>query len=274
MRIDSHQHFWYYNPEREGWITDQMSRIRKDFLPQDLKLVLEKNSMDGCILVQADDSEEETVRLLDFAADAPFVKAVVGWVDLTGDDCRERLEYYTRNEIFKGIRHTLQGVPEAVVLQDSFQRGIQLLSEFGLTYDLLIFQDQLPVATKLVKNHPHQAFVLDHMAKVQITSKVNPGWEAGIKELAKQENIFCKLSGFLVETEGLKWEPKSFDPFFEVVWNAFGEDRLMYGSDWPVCLAAGSYEDTVKLVESFFARKGSRALEKIMGKNAQRFYNL
>lgn len=251
-----------------------MSRIRKDFLPQDLQPVLKRNSIEGCVLVQADDSEEETLRLLDFAADAPFVKAVVGWVDLTGEDCRERLEYFSGNKLFKGIRHTLQSAPESFILGEAFQRGIGLLQEYRLTYDLLIFQDQLPVAKKLVSNHPGQPFVLDHMAKVRISSAVDPNWVAGIKELARQENVFCKLSGFLVETEGLKWKPEDFDPYFETVWNAFGEDRLMYGSDWPVCLAAGTYEDTLELVETFFARKGSRALQKIMWENAFKFYGL
>lgn len=274
MRIDSHQHFWFYNPIRESWISDDMKAIRKDFLPTDLEPELTKYNMDGCVLVQADDSEEETRLLLEFAAKAYFVKAVIGWIDLTAKEAQDRLVHYTQNQLFKGVRHTLQAESNSFILGSDFQKGISCLTDFQLTYDLLVLEHQLEAAGELVRRNPKQAFVLDHMAKPSISRGVSLEWKRGICKLAQYENAFCKVSGFLVETHGLQWKPEDFTPFLEVVWDAFGEDRLLYGSDWPVCLGAGTYADTLRIVECFFQTKGEKALHKIMGSNAKVFYGI
>lgn len=274
MRIDSHQHFWYYDPVREGWISDQMKKIRKDFLPKDLEPVLKQHHIDACVLVQANDSEAETNRLLEFAHQTHFVKAVVGWVDLTRPSVEQRLGFYTQNPVFKGVRHALQAESTEFILSEPFAHGLSELTKLNLTYDLLVLGHQLKATAELVRRNPDQAFVLDHMAKPSISKGVSSTWEEGIRTLARHRNVQCKVSGFLVETEGLQWEPDDFVPFLEVVWDAFGEDRLMYGSDWPVCLGAGSYGDTLQIVEAFFKKKGSAVLEKVMGKNAQDFYRI
>lgn len=274
MRIDSHQHFWYYNPIRESWISDEMKTIRKDFLPADLEPRLTRHNMEGCVLVQADDSEEETSLLLDFARKSHFVKAVVGWVDLTRKEGQEQLKQYTKNQLFKGVRHTLQAESSSFMLGADFQKGISWLTDLQLTYDLLVLEHQLEAAAELVRRNSKQAFVLDHMAKPSISKGVSLPWKKGIYELAKYDNVFCKVSGFLVETQDLQWKPEDFTPFLEVIWDAFGEDRLMYGSDWPVCLGAGSYADTIGIVEGFFETKGNRVLRKIMGVNAKVFYGI
>lgn len=274
IRIDSHQHFWYYSPERESWIPDEMSKIRKDFLPMDLLPVLDKNRMDGCILVQADDSEVETELLLDFASRHSFVKGVVGWVELRSENVMERLIHYSENPLLKGIRHTLQAYPAAYMLEKPFKNGLGKLSQFNLTFDLLVLEHQLETAVELVKAFPQQTFILDHLAKPSISRGISRKWVHGINELGAAGNVWCKVSGFLVETENFNWAPEEFTPFFEVVFQAFGEERLMYGSDWPVCLAAGEYEDTLRPVEHFFSTKGENVLGKIMGENATLIYRL
>lgn len=251
-----------------------MAKIRRDFLPSELEPALKQYNMDACVLVQADDSEAETNKLLEFARQTPLVKAVVGWVDLTRPTAKEQLEYYSQNPVFKGIRHTLQAESPEFILGEAFQEGLSQLTKLNLTYDLLVLEHQLKATAELVRRNPHQAFVLDHMAKPSISKGVSTSWEEGIRILARNPNACCKVSGFLVETAGLQWEPDDFLPFLEVIWEAFGEDRLMYGSDWPVCLGAGSYGDTVQIVETFFAEKGSAVLGKVMGKNAQNFYRI
>lgn len=274
MRIDSHQHFWYYHPEREGWIDDSMAVIRKDFLPQDLKPVLEKNNIEGCVAVEANDSEEESEFLLELAAKNPFIKGVVGWIDLSAENCEERLSYFAENTFFKGIRHTLQAETESFILSENFQNGISQLGKFNLSYDLLVYEHQLAAAIKLVKKFPNQRFVLDHMAKPQISIGPSEQWVSNIRELAGCGNVYCKLSGLVTETTGFNWNFEDFIPFLKVVADAFGQDKLMFGSDWPVCLAAGKYEDTFKIVKDFFSNHGEIVLEKIMGKNAIEFYKL
>jgi L-fuconolactonase len=270
MRIDSHQHFWYYNPQRESWITDEMSNIRKDFLPEDLGPVLERNNIDGCIAVQANESEEESQFLLDLASQNSFVKGVVGWVDLAADNCEERLAYFSKNPLFKGIRHTLQNEDS----HTNFKRGISCLRKFDFSCELLVREHQLPEVIALVKEYPAQRFLLDHMGKPQISQGLSNKWIENIQQLGACNNVSCKVSGFLSETESFEWDVNDFMPFFDAMAGAFGENRIMFGSDWPVCLAAGTYEDTVKIVERFFVNRGNSVLDKVMSTNAVIFYNL
>lgn len=274
MRIDSHQHFWYYHPQRESWITDDMAKIRRNFLPEDLKPILDKNKMDGCIAVQANDSEDETEFLLHLAQQHPFIKGVVGWVDLTAENVEERLSYFSQNPLFKGIRHTLQAESVEFITSKSFQRGIAKLNKFGLSYNLLVLEHQLAAATKLVRNFPEQRFVLDHLAKPQISKGVSHEWKDNIQELAQAGNVYCKISGLVTETANFEWTQEDFVPFLDVVLKSFGEDKLVFGSDWPVCLAAAEYSDTLEILNAYFSAHGENVSGKIFGSNAMEFYRL
>lgn len=274
MRIDSHQHFWRFDPIRDSWIDLSMQKIAKDFLPKDLKPLLEKSQMDGCVAIQADQSEVETQFLLKLAEQNPFVKGVVGWVDLCADDLSERLEFFSKNPIFKGVRHILQAEKEGFMLQDSFLEGIRQLKDFNLTYDILIYPHQLEESIVLVEKNPDQLFVLDHLAKPYIKEQKIKEWASHIKKLAEHKNVYCKLSGIITEADWNHWQAKDFDNFLSEALEAFGPDRLMFGSDWPVCLLAGSYQHVVKIIELFLKELKSIDQNKIMGENASNFYKL
>lgn len=275
MIIDSHQHFWNYDPVRDSWIDESMQVIRKDFLPKDLKPILEANSVDGCIAVQADQSEEETEFLLKCAEENSFIKGVVGWLDLRANNVEERLAHYSKNKLFKGVRHIVQGESdEDFMLQPNFLNGIQKLKQFGLTYDILIHQGQLSQAIELVKKCPNQQFVLDHIAKPKISEGVDDVWEKNMRLLASYKNVSCKISGMVTETQDFKWQESDFTTFLDVVVDAFGTDRLLYGSDWPVCLLAGSYKKVFQIIEHYFQDFPKEDILKIMGGNAKRIYKL
>ena len=274
MKIDSHQHFWNYDPAKYSWISDAMYKIRKDFLPSDLKPVLEENGVDGTVAVEAFHSERETEFLLNLASEFRFIKGVVGWVDLNAGDVETRLKIFSENALFKGVRHTVYDQKGEFLTNAEFQKGIAALEMFKLTYDLLIFSNQLPGAIELVKKFPNQPFALDHMAKPAISAEgPSEEWIRNIQELAGFENVYCKVSGMVTETPDFTWKADDFLPFLEVVHQVFGEDRLMYGSDWPVCLSAASYRDTLAIVKEYFS-DSEETSEKIFGKNASEFYNL
>jgi len=274
MRIDSHQHFWQYDPVRDAWIDASMGEIARDFLPQHLKPLLQESQIDGCVAVQADQSETETEFLLDLAQRHSFVKGVVGWVDLCADDLSERLVFYSKNPFFKGVRHILQAEKEGYMVKESFVKGIGLLKDFNLTYDILIYPHQLEEAIELVKQNPDQPFVLDHLAKPYIKDKKIEKWGKHIKQLAAFKNVNCKLSGLLTEGDWNHWQASDFSDYLSVVMEAFGQDRLMFGSDWPVCLLAGSYQHVLRIVEDFIEGLSLADKNKIMGENAHNFYRL
>lgn len=274
MRIDSHQHFWKYEPVRHSWLNDAMRRIRKDFLPSDLEPILQENNMDGCVLVQVDQTEVETEFLLQLASENPFVKGVVGWVDLLADDVDERLAHFSKNTDFKGIRHIVQGEADDFMLRADFQNGIRKLSKYNLTYDVLIFPSQLAAAILLVQKFPSQKFIVDHIAKPTISTGLDEYWVHGMQELGKHENVYCKLSGMVTETQNYRWNKGEFTPFMDVVVNAFGVDRILFGSDWPVCLVSAEYTEVLDIVESYFSGYSKNDINKIMGDNAAKFYNI
>ena len=274
MIIDSHQHFWKYNPVRDSWIDDSMKVIQKDFLPEDLHPILKANGIDGCIAVQADQSEEETLFLLALAEQHSFIKGVVGWVDLRAAHVEERLELFSRNSLFKGVRHIVQAESDSFVLQEVFQKGISKLDKFGLTYDILVLPNQLENARKLVETFPNQKFVLDHIGKPYIRDKKIENWENNIKELAKFENISCKLSGFVTEADWGNWEAENFKDYFDIVFEAFGTDRILFGSDWPVCQLAAEYEEVVQAVTNYIVNLSTNEQKRVFGENAVEFYNL
>ncbi len=274
MRIDAHQHFWQYDPVRDSWIDDSMTVIRKDFLPEDLQPVLNENRMDGCVAVQADQSENETRFLLDLAEKYTFIKGVVGWVDLKDPGVEERLAFYSRNLLFRGVRHIVQAEPDDFMLDPDFQRGISYLQTFGLTYDILVYARQLPAAIQLVGRFPDQPFVIDHIAKPEIKEKKMEPWREHIYEIAGAENVHCKLSGMITEANWENWKDSDSIPYMDVVFEAFGPDRIMFGSDWPVCSLAGSYREVIGLVEQYCTRLDEKFRADIMGGNAIRFYKL
>jgi L-fuconolactonase len=274
MKIDAHQHFWQYDAEKYSWISDEMSAIRKDFSPEDLQPFLSKNGFSGCVAVQADQSEAETEVLLKMAKKHDFIKGVVGWIDLASPEVEECLKHYSKNTFLKGIRHTVWDEKGEFMMSSEFQHGISFLANLGLTYDILAFDYQLGGAVELVKVFPRQKFVLDHMGKPQISGKPDKQWVGHIQQLASFPNVWCKISGLVTETPNFSWKTTDFFPFLEVVTDAFGVDRLIFGSDWPVCLSAANYSEVIEIMEEFFSSYSKEDREKIFGKNAAEFYNL
>ncbi|HNV28564.1 MAG TPA: amidohydrolase family protein [Cyclobacteriaceae bacterium] len=274
IRIDSHQHFWKYNPIRDAWITDQMKVIQRDFLPHDLAPILKENIIDGCVTVQADQSETETQFLLELAAKNDFVKGVVGWVDLRSDELHKRLEFYSDFKKLKGFRHIVQAEPVGFMRGAEFSKGIGALRQYNFTYDILIYPHQIQDAIWLVSHHPDQKFVVDHLAKPNIREKEFNSWSAQMKELASHTNVYCKLSGMVTEANWDTWTNEDFKPYLDFIINHFGINRVMYGSDWPVCLLAASYHKQLNILEEFLRTFSSSEIDKIMGENAIRFYNL
>jgi L-fuconolactonase len=275
MKIDAHQHFWKYNPVRDNWITDEMSIIRKDFLPPDLKTLLHDNGIDGCVTVQSDQSYEENFFQLNNAAENDFIKGVVGWIDFTEIDLENKLNELKEYAKLKGFRHVLQGEPQRdLMLEPFFINGIALLTKYNFTYDILIFADQIKYASKLVNMFPEQKFVLDHIAKPDIKNYSITEWKKDIEILSKHGNVYCKISGMVTEADWKNWHKEDFIPYLDVVVNAFGAERIMFGSDWPVCLVAASYSQMKSIVDDYFAAFSDGEKNFFYGKNAMRFYNL
>ncbi len=274
MKIDSHQHFWTYHPDTHGWIDDSMQAIRQSFFPNNLEPLLKAASIDGCVAVQADQTETETQFLLQLAKENPFIKGVVGWVDLRSENIEEQLAALCSEQTLKGFRHILQGEAPEFMLQPAFLNGIAALATFEFTYDILIFPKHLAAATTLVKKFPNQPFVIDHLAKPYIKAGLIDEWKTAIREIAKFENVSCKISGMVTEADYQQWQPTDFKPYLDVAVEAFGTKRLMYGSDWPVCLVAADYNQQLDIVENYFAHFSQTEKEAIMGGNAKAFYNL
>ena len=274
MIIDAHQHLWKYDPVRDHWIEDSMEVLRKDFLPKDLKPILDANGVAGCIAVQADQSEEETEFLLKCAQENPFLKGVVGWVDLRAGNVEERLANYSRNEYFKGVRHIVQAEKDDFLLNKDFQNGVGKLSQYGLSYDLLIYPRQFPATLEMVEKFPNQIFVLDHIAKPSVSEKLDAEWVKNILLLSKHENVFCKISGMVTETKNFEWVKSDFTPYLASVVSAFGTDRLLYGSDWPVCLLAADYKEVLGIIVDYFQNFSTLEKSKIFTLNAIKAYNL
>lgn len=274
--IDAHQHFWRFDPIRDSWITEEMYKVRRDFLPADLQPILQANGIDGCISVQADQSEDETEFLLDLAQDNPFVKGVVGWVDLRRQDIEERIQFWTKFEKLKGFRHVLQGETDrALMLKPSFRRGIAALGKHGYTYDILIYPDQLGYTKEFVAAFPDQPFILDHIAKPHIKHRyITDEWRDAIRAVAAHPNLHCKISGIVTEADWYDWKPEHFKVYIDTVVEAFGTDRIIYGSDWPVCLVAASYDQVIGIVRDYFAGFSKDEQAAFFGGNATKFYNL
>jgi L-fuconolactonase len=252
-----------------------MSSLRRDFGPDDLKPELERAGFQGSIAVQARQSLEETRWLLELAEDSPLILGVVGWVDLCSPDVRLQLQTFAGNPKLVGIRHVVQSEPdERFLLLPEFLRGISVLEEFDLTYDILIYPQHLPVAVEFVRHSPRQRFVLDHLAKPRIKSASIHPWEAGIRELAKFPNVFSKLSGMVTEADWQNWRPEDLKPYLDIALDRFGPERLMIGSDWPVCTVAASYKQTMSVVLDYLYKYPVNVQDAVLGGNAQRFWKL
>lgn len=275
MRIDSHHHFWKYNPIQYCWIDDAMKVLRRDFLPEHLREEIAAAGIDGVISVQARQSPEETPWLLDMAGRNDLVRGVVGWVPLISPTVARDLEPLAAHPKLKAVRHVLQGEPDPnYMLRDDFNRGISLLRRFNLAYDILIFERHLPQSIQLVDRHPAQVFVLDHIAKPLIGRNVLSPWRENLHELARRPNVYCKISGLVTEADYHAWTPDQLRPYLDVVLEAFGPSRLMFGSDWPVCLVACGYKRWVNLIADFTARLSPSEQDRIWGQTAAEAYQL
>lgn len=274
MIIDAHQHFWYFDPVRDSWITDDMAVIQRDFLPADLEPVLTENGVDGCVAIQASQSEEETMFLVNMAQSYDIVKGVVGWVDLQAPTLYDRLEFFSNYEEIKGFRHVAQAEPDDFLARPDVIQGIRQLAAFDLTYDILIYPTQLKAALQLVRSVPEVNFVIDHIAKPYIKKQEISKWSNFMTEIAKHQNVSCKLSGMVTEADWHNWSKKDFFPYLDVMFEQFGPDRLLFGSDWPVCLVAANYTQVKNIVEDYLLPWGEDVREKVMGANAQEFYGL
>lgn len=274
MKIDAHQHFWNYDPQQYAWMQPEWS-IRRDFGPHDLKPLLDQAQIDGCIAVQAQQTLAETNWLLSLSQAHPWIRGVVGWIDLQCEDIAPQLQQFQHRQRLVGVRHVVQDEPDdRFLLRPAFLQGIEQLASHNLTYDILIYPKQLPAAIELVRQFPHQPFVLDHLAKPFIKKGELETWRTQIQALAAYPNLCCKVSGMVTEADWTNWKAKDFQPFLQVVLEAFGADRLLYGSDWPVALLAASYPQVYQLIEDFVHPLSETERASILGDNAVRFYGL
>jgi L-fuconolactonase len=273
--IDAHHHFWRYNVQDFGWIDEAMRVIRRDFLPADLAKTIRAAGVDGVVSVQARQSLEETRWLLELAGGNPFVRGVVGWVPLISPEVEKILGELAANPKLRAVRHVLQGeADEFYMLREDFNHGIAALRGHGLVYDILIFERHLPQTIELVDRHPQQVFVLDHVAKPRIKEGLVEPWRKNIQELARRPNVYCKISGMVTEADYANWTEVQLRPYVETVLEAFGPQRLMFGSDWPVCLVACDYARWINLVRGWIGKLSAGEQARILGETAVEAYEL
>lgn len=274
MKIDAHQHFWQYDPLRDGWITEDMQVLAKDFMPDNLRSLLLENGIDGCVAVQADQSLEETELLLGLSDHHAWIKGVVGWVDLKGKDLSEQLNHFKQHKSFKGVRHILQAEAEGFMTTSEFIDGVSEVGREGLTYDILVNERQLEEVLAMVRQLPEMRLVIDHISKPDIKSKSYDHWAKCMKQLSEYEHLSLKLSGMITEADWQQWETNDLTPYIDFSLEHFGPSRLMYGSDWPVCLLAGSYREVIQSLKMCIRELSLDEQEKIMGGTAVEFYDL
>lgn len=275
MRIDAHQHFWIYNAERDQWITDAMRAIQRDFLPNDLAPSLRENGIDGVVAVQASQSHEETQFLVDLSTVYAMIKAVVGWVDLASEKVDEYLEHFSQFKVIKGFRHVVEAEEETdFLMRDDIQRGIKALKNYGYTYDLLVRPRHFESTLACVRKNPEQQFVLDHMAKPSIKTGEFDQWAAFIEQLASNDNVVCKVSGLATEAGWQNWKIEDFALYIDHVVTCFGVERILYGSDWPVCLLAATYKENMEIMSSRLSSFTEEEKAAFWGGNALRIYHI
>lgn len=275
MKIDSHIHFWKYHPVKEAWITDDMKVIQRDFLPKDIVPIFQENNIDGCIAVQADQSEAETHFLLELANEYDFIKGVVGWIDLKAPNLEERLDYFSQFQKIKGFRHIVEAEADAAyLLNEDFCNGISMLSKYNFTYDILVSSAQLKTVSEFVAKFPKQSFVIDHLAKPNVKQADFLVWENEIKKIATYPNVYCKVSGLVTQADWSNWKSTDFTHCLDVVTNTFGINRLFFGSDWPVSLLAATYEESIVILYDYFNQFSLQEQIAFWGNNAMYFYGI
>jgi L-fuconolactonase len=273
--IDAHHHFWKFDPVRDKWITDEMKVLKRDYLPVDIETIYSHNHISGSVVIQADASENENFFLLDLAAQHPFVKGVVGWIDLESEKLEGKLEYFSEYKLMKGFRQLHQGDKQRDgMLNQGFQKGLAQLKKYDYCYDLLIMPDQLGYANQLVAAFPEQRFVIDHLAKPYIKQWIISEWKIAMKKFAPYQNVYCKISGMVTEADWEYWEEYDFRPYMDVILETFGTKRIMFGSDWPVCLLAGAYDDVKQVADDYFSAFTISEQADFFGANAINFYQL
>jgi L-fuconolactonase len=272
--IDAHQHFWEYHPDTHSWINDEMACIRKDFMPSDLIPVYQQNHIDYCIAVQAEQTKAENNLLLNLAGANDFIAGIVGWIDLKAADIHDQLSQYKAYKKMKGFRHILQAEPASFMLDPDFLRGIAALKKYGFTYDVLVYPNQLDAVMQLIQLNPDQPFVIDHLAKPYIKKGEIAEWKNAIQKLAAFPNVYCKISGMVTEADYTNWKTADFTPYIDVVVDAFGTKRIMYGSDWPVCLVAATYQEVLNITQQYFASFTQTEQADFFYNNAHHFYQL
>jgi L-fuconolactonase len=275
VRIDTHQHFWRYNERDYGWMGPGMEKLRCDHLPADLAPLLRKVGIDGTVAVQARQCVEETEWLLHLADENSFIKGVVGWVDLRSPQLELQLQRFCYHPRLRGVRHVVHDEPDdKFMLGNDFVHGISKLRKYNLTYDLLLFPKHVPVACELVAKFPEQTFILDHISKPFIKDgKIEP-WKTNIQRLASFRNVSCKISGMVTEGDWQSWKPGDFKPYMDIVLEAFGAERVMVGSDWPVCTVAGEYDEVVQIAADYVKQLSTSEQAAIWAENAKRIYQI
>ncbi|OUW18219.1 MAG: amidohydrolase [Opitutales bacterium TMED158] len=276
MKVDSHQHFWRYDPVEYPWIGPDLDILKRDFLPLDLEPILQSENFDGCLAVQARQTHAETEWLLELADRYSFVKGVVGWLPLQDPQFESILDSYRNRPRLVGLRHVIQAeADDAFILRDDFNRGIAQLENTGLVYDILIFERHLGATLEFVDRHPNQRFVVDHIAKPVIRRDAFAAqWRRNLIELGRREHVSCKLSGVVTEVRDETWDDALLAPYFETALEAFGSERLLFGSDWPVCLLRADYSQCVRSVENALQSLSRDEQSAIWGDNAERVYGL
>ncbi|MBC8498987.1 MAG: amidohydrolase family protein [Candidatus Atribacteria bacterium] len=275
FRVDAHQHFWIYNQEEYKWIDESMVKLQRNFLPSHIDKELKRNGIDFCVSVQARQTLQETKWLLELAQNNSFIKGIVGWVDLKSNSVEKDLEQFAAYKNFKGVRHILQDEDDdRYMLRSDFKQGLRQLEKYGLTYDILIYPRHIKYACGLVSEFPQQKFIIDHLAKPLIEEGKIEAWKKDMQELAKEDNVFCKLSGMVTEANCNSWKQEDFVPYMETLLEIFGPDRLLFGSDWPVCTVAAKYKQVLGIVNNFISFLSPAEQAHIMGQNAIDFYNL
>ena len=275
MKIDSHHHFWKYDPHTYSWMNEKMEVLKVDYQPVDLKKEIEEAGIDGVVSVQADQSLRETDDLLEHAKTNDFILGVVGWFPLADTNVEHLFDKYSNNQLLKGIRHVIQDEPDDnFILGDQFNRGVSLIKDYNWVYDILIYERQLGPSIQFVDRHPEQIFVLDHIAKPRIGESVIEPWKAQMYEMSKRENVYCKLSGIATEAKWNEWKKEDLIPYMEIALDAFGPGRVMFGSDWPVAKLAVEYGPWVEICRDFISSLSDNEKSLIEGRVALEIYGL
>lgn len=274
QKIDAHHHCWKYQPQKHAWIDDSMQVIQRDFGPEDLQVSLDANDVTGTVLVQVDQEPEENHFMLTLAQTSPFIKGIVGWIDLLAPNLNEQLDMWASEPLMKGFRHIAQAEPDDFLARPEIIKGIGQLAKFGFSYDILIKPPQMKAALELIHALPDIPFVIDHLAKPYIAAGEKNAWAKNIRALAAFPHVYCKLSGMVTEANWCQWTNAQLFPYMEVVLGAFGADRLMFGSDWPVCLVAASYDAVVDTTRQFIQSLSDHERSAVWQRNAERFYRL